>query len=282
MKLSGIRYEPYNDSQYQAVRALIGEDAGAGEVILRVLAEEPALFMTVFIEDRLVALAQVNEPAAQSYLTVFVCPQMRRQGIGTEVVKYGEDKLRAGGTRIVRSSYRADHPSAHAFASRLGYEPYFSSAYMERTGDPYPQEELPVRRYTDDDYIASQSLHAIAFHEMRVRVGRFPESAVARSSEQERSAWEAEAEDRLVCEIGGEIVACSHLSGNVLSSISVRPDMQRRGIGRKLTMYACNEIYRRGHETVSLWCVVGNDARCLYDSLGFQEKYTTAFIRKTL
>lgn len=86
----------------------------------------------------------------------------------------------------------------------------------------------------------------------------------------------------MVCEIGGEIVACSHLSGNVLSSISVRSDMQRRGIGRELTMYACNEIYRRGHAAASLWCVVGNDARRLYDSLGFQEKYTTAFIRKTL
>lgn len=282
MNISGIRYEHFSENEYNAVRELLRSDADAGENILRVLAEEPELFITAFIEDKLVALAQVNEPASQSYLTVFVAPLFRRQGIGSTMLKNAENKLRAGGTQKVRSSFRAYHQSSFAFARKLGYDKYFSSAYMQRTGDPFSLDELPVRLYTDDDYFASQTLYATAFHEMRVRVGCFPDSVIAQPSEKERSAWKEDAENRFVYEINGEIVAFSHLWGNELSSISVRTDFQRLGIGRKFVMYLCNEIYQRGSATVTLWCVVGNDARNLYDSLDFKEEYIMEFIRKTL
>lgn len=282
MNISGIRYGHFSDNEYNAVRELLSNDVDAGENILRVLAEEPELFITAFIGDKLVALAQVNEPASQSYLTVFVDPQLRRQGIGSAMVNYAENELRAGGTQKVRSSFRTDLQSSLAFARKLGYDKYFSSAYMLRTGDPFPLDELPVRLYTDDDYIASQSLYATAFHEMRVRVGCFPDSVIAQPSDEERSVWKEDAENRFVYEINGEIVAYSHLWGNELSSISVRTDFQRLGIGRKFVMYLCNEIYQRGSATVTLWCVVGNDAKNLYDSLDFKEKYSMDFMRKTL
>ncbi|MCQ6563510.1 GNAT family N-acetyltransferase [Paenibacillus mendelii] len=282
MNIAGIRYEHFSEKDDHAARELLSFDFEAGEDILRVLAEEPELFITAFIEDKLVALAQVNEPASQSYLTVFVAPQFRRQGIGSAMVKYAETELRTGGTHKVRSSFRAGHQSSLAFARKLGYDKYFSSALMQRTGDPFPLEELPVRLYTDEDYLASQSLYATAFHEMRFSVGCFPDSVIATPSEKERRAWKEDAEDRFVFEINGEIVAYSHISGHELSSISVRTDFQGLGIGRKFVMYLCNEIYQRGNAKVDLWCVVGNYARNLYDSLGFKEKYIKEFIRKTL
>ncbi|MGZ9585853.1 GNAT family N-acetyltransferase [Paenibacillus marinisediminis] len=282
MNTTGIRYERFSEKDYTAARELLSYDVNAGENILRVLAEEPDLFITAFIEDKLVAIAQVNEPASQSYLTVFIAPQFRRQGIGSAMVKYAEAQLRTGGTQRVRSSFRAGHHSSLAFACKLGYDQYFSSALMQRTDDPFPLEELPVRLYTDEDYLASQLLYATAFHEMRVRVGCFPDSVIAEPSEKERRAWLEDAEDRFVYEINGEIVAYGHLSGNELSSICVRSDFQGHGIGRKFAMYLCNEIYQRGGANVDLWCVVGNYARNLYDSLGFKEKYIMQFMRKTL
>jgi ribosomal protein S18 acetylase RimI-like enzyme len=139
-----------------------------------------------------------------------------------------------------------------------------------------------VRLYSDEDYLTSQSLYAAAFHEMRVRVGCFPDSVIAQPSEKERGAWNEDAGDRFVYEINGEIIAYSHLSGNELCSISVRTDFQGLGIGRKFVMFSCNEIYQRGSEKVDLWCVVGNYARSLYDSLGFKEKYIMELVRKTL
>lgn len=48
----------------------------------------------------------------------------------------------------------------------------------------------------------------------------------------------------------------------------IEEDFQELGIGRKFVMYLCNEIYQRGSASVDLWCVVGNYARNLYDSLG--------------
>lgn len=282
MNISGIRYRHFSANEYNAVRELLNYDVDAGENLLRVLDKEPELFITAFIEDKLVALAQVNEPAVQSYLTVFVDPEFRRKGIGSAMVNYAENKLRAGGTQKVRSSFRGYHQSALPFASKLGYDKYFSSAFMLRTGDPFLMDELPVRLYTDEDYIASQSMYATAFHEMRVRVGCFPDSVIAEPSEKERSAWKEDTENRFVYEVNGEIVAYSHLSGNELSSISVRTDFQRLGIGRKFVMYLCNEIYQRGSTTVTLWCVVGNDAKSLYDSLDFEERYIMEFMQRTL
>ncbi|NOU86180.1 GNAT family N-acetyltransferase [Paenibacillus sp. LMG 31460] len=282
MNIANIRYEQLIEKDYNVAKALLSYDVDVGENILRVLAEEPELFITAVIENKLVALAQVNEPAAQSYLTVFVDPSFRKQGIGSAMVKYAETKLLAGGTQLVRSSFRAGHPSSLTFSRKLGYDKYFSSALMQRTGAPFPLEELPVRQYTNVDYLASQSLYATAFHEMRVRVGCFPDSVIAQPSEKERKAWKKDVEDRFVYEINGEIVAYSHLSGNELSSISVRTDLQGLGIGRKFVMFLCNEIYQRGSANVDLWCVVGNNARNLYDSLGFKEKHIMEFMRKTL
>lgn len=282
MKMANIRYEKFSQKDYPIARELLSYDAEGGEDILRVLIKEPELFMAAFIEDELVALAQVNEPGSQSYLTVFVAPRFRRQGIATAMVRYFETGLLAGGTEKIRSSFRADSPSSFSFARKLGYDPYFSSAFMERTGDSFSLEELPVRQYRDEDYLVSHSLYAKAFHEMRVRVGCFPDSVIAEPSEKERTLWKDDADNHFVYEKNGEVVAYSHISGNVLSSISVRSDLQGLGIGRKFTMYICNEIYQRGSGNVVLWCVVGNYARNLYDSLGFKEKYVTQYLRKTL
>ncbi|MDR6550656.1 GNAT family N-acetyltransferase [Paenibacillus qinlingensis] len=282
MHITDIRFERFTEKDYSVVSELISKDVDAGEDMLRLLSEQPELFITVSLEDKVVAIAQVNEPATQSYVTVFVAPQFRRQGIGSATVKYAETILREGGTQKIRSSYRSGHETSLAFARKLGYDNYFSSTFMQRIGDPFLLDKLPVRPYSDEDYSITQSLYAKAFHEMRVRVGCFPDSVIAEPSEKDRKAWNEDAGDRFVYEINGEIVAYSHLSGHVLSSISVRTDFQGLGIGRRFVMFLCNEIYQRGHEKVDLWCVSGNYARSLYDSLGFKEKYMKEFLQKSV
>lgn len=283
MNISDIRYEPFSEQDYNAAKELLRTDIEIGQDILQILEEYPELFITVLHEDKLVALAQVNEPGPQSYLTVYVAPQFRRQGIGSAVVGHGESILRAGGTQKVRSSFLAGRPSSVAFARKLGYASYFSSAYMQRTGDLFQIEKLPIRMYTDEDYIPSQSMYATAFHEMRVRVGRFPDSVIAEPTENERQAWKENAKDYFVYELNGVIVGFSHIHGNEISSVSIRTDAQGQGIGRNFMKYLCNEIYQRGYETVKLCCVIGNDnARSLYDSLGFREMYIKDMMVKIL
>ncbi|CAK7050279.1 GNAT family N-acetyltransferase [Tissierella sp.] len=80
-----------------------------------------------------------------------------------------------------------------------------------------------------------------------------------------------EAENRYTYFIDGETVGHGWLEGNEIGSISVRIDMQGKGIGRKFAKYLCNELYNRG-----------NKARYLYESLGFEELYVSEFARKYL
>lgn len=282
MNLSDIRYERFSNKDYSTARELLSQDAEAGADLLQVLDEEPETFICAFIKDTLVALAQMEAPTHQSHLQVFVAPRYRRQGIGTAMVQAAETQLQAGGTRAVSTSFRSGAPASPGFARKLGYAPYYSLVYMQRTGGFIAQEEAPVRLYTDEDFLPAHSLYATAFHEMRVRVGCFPDSVVAQPNEGRRNAWKADAEDRFVYEFNGEIAAYSHLHANEISSVSVRSDLQGRGIGREFVMYLCNEIYQRGHSAVVLCCVVGNEARQLYDSLGFQETHITEYMRKTL
>lgn len=282
MNLSDIRYERFSKKDYYTASELLSQDAEAGADLLQVLDEEPETFICAFIDDTLVALAQMEAPTHQSHLNVFVAPRFRRRGIGAAMVLAAETQLQAGGTRAVSTSFRSLVPASPGFARKLGYAPYYSLVYMQRTGGFFSQEEVPVRLYTDEDFLPAHSLYATAFHEMRVRIGRFPDSVVAQPNEGRRNAWKADAEDRFVYEINGEIAAYSHLHGNEISSVSVRSDLQGRGIGRKFVKYLCNEIYQRGHSAVILCCVAGNEARQLYDSLGFQETHIMEYMRKTL
>lgn len=153
---------------------------------------------------------------------------------------------------------------------------------MKHTEGKFEIGQLPVRTYSDEDYLQGHALYAQAFHEMRIKVGDFPESMVEQPSEKNRQGWNADATNRFTWEENGEIVAHGHLEGNEIGSVSVRTDLQGQGIGKNFVMYLCNEIYNRGYKEVVLWCVVGNNARKLYDSLGFRELYVAEFAYKSI
>ncbi|WP_405106262.1 GNAT family N-acetyltransferase [Paenibacillus sp. FSL K6-1217] len=169
MHLSDIRYERFNNRNCSAARELLSQDAEAGADLLRVLDEEPELFISAFVKDTLVALVLMEAHTIQSHLEVFVAPRLRRQGIGTAMAKAAEIHLQAGGTRTVSTSFRSGVPASSAFAGKLGYAPYYSLVYMQRTAGLFPVGETPARPYVDGDFLPAHSLYATAFHEMRVR-----------------------------------------------------------------------------------------------------------------
>lgn len=282
VSIAELSYEQLRESDYAAASDLLHSDYAAGAEMLNSLENSPKDIMAVFLEDKLVALADVGKPEEQSFLSVFVDLKHRRQGIGSTLVNRVEQELGACGTRRIVTCFRSDNEIARTFARKHGYTPYFSSAKMERTGGSFRIEPLPIRLYTDNDYYACQALSAKAFHEMRLRVGSFPDSTIAQPSENGRKSWLENAENTYVYLDNGEIAACGTLFGNEIESVSVRTDYQGRGIGRRLVMFLCNEILMRGHDAVALWCVVGNYARHLYERLGFTETYTAEYPRKIL
>lgn len=277
-----LRCEPLQKGDYASASDLLQCEGTSAVEMLNTLDNSPEDIMAVLLDDRLVALADVGKPGEQSFLSVFVDPQFRRQGIGSALVSRVEHELKVCGTRRVLSCFRPENEIARTFARKRGYTPYFSSAKMERASGPFRFEPLPVRQYTDNDYYACQALSARAFHEMRLRVGCFPDSIIVQPSEIDRKARLEDAENAYVYTDNEEIAACGTLLGNEIVSVSVRTDYQGRGIGKRLVMFLCNEVLIRGYDAVALWCVVGNYARHIYERLGFTEKCIAEYSRKTL
>lgn len=193
-----------------------------------------------------------------------------------------EQQLRDGGAKKIVTSYGSGDALAAAFAARCGFHKQFESDYMVYEGPGFPPEENHVREYRDEDYPAAHRMYAEAFHRMRLETGWFPDSVPEPPSERMRRYWAETAGERLVWEEDGRIAGYAHIDGNELGSISVHPEMQGKGIGRRFVKEVINRILAEC-EMVSLYCVVGNDkARSLYDSLGFLPVYRSDYAVKKL
>lgn len=274
-------YKEINENEYAVVRDMLLKDMKTSENFLWALQNQPETLTVAYMKSEIVAVAIIIPGKKASCLSIFVAPQYRQKGIGQSVVQYGENKLSKEASKIM-TNFHADNEVSKKFARKFGYERNFSSAYMKHTEGKFAIGELPVRLYIDEDYPKSQALYAQAFHEMRIKVGDFPDSIVEQPSERNRQAWNADAANRFTYEENDEIAAHGHLEGNEIGSVSVRTDLQGHGIGKKFIMYLCNEIYNRGYKEVVLWCVIGNNARNLYDSLGFKELYVAEFAYKSI
>ena len=276
-----LLYKEISQNEYNVVREILLEDMETSEEFLWALQNEPETLTAAYIEGKIVAVAVIIPGKKASFLNIFVAPQYRQKGIGQAVLQYGENKLQKEACKIM-TNFHVDNEMSKRFARRFGYERQFSSAYMKHIEGKFAISEFPIRVYRDEDYTQSHALYAQAFHEMRIKVGDFPDSIVEQPSEKNRQAWNEDAVNRFTYEENGEIAGHGHLEGNEIGSISVRTDLQGQGIGKKFVMYLCNEIYNRGYKDVVLWCVVGNNARKLYDSLGFRELYIAEFACKSI
>lgn len=276
-----LLYKEINPNEYDVVREMLLQDMETSEEFLWALQNKPETLIVAYREKEIVATAIIIPGKNTSFLIIFVAPQHRRKGIGQSVIHYVENKLH-NETKKIATNFHADNEASKGFARKFGYEREYSSAYMKHAEGKFPIGELPVRLYVDEDYPQSHALYAQAFHEMRVKVGDFPNSTVEQPNEKNRQWWNADAANRFTYKENDEVVGHGRLEGNEIGSISVRSDLQGYGIGKKFAMYLCNEIYNRGYKEVVLWCVVGNNARKLYDSLGFKEVYVAEFAYKII
>jgi len=143
-------------------------------------------------------------------------------------------------------------------------------------------QSQPVRQYCDKDYDSTHEMYAKAFHQMRVSVGDFPDSIIEQPSENMRKYWEMTAAERLVYIHEGSIVGYAHIHGNQIGSVCVGIQYQGCGIGRNFVKHICNTILGEKNDSITLYCVVGNRARKLYESLGFKELYLVENVVKNI
>ena len=277
-----LHYRKLTMNEHESVKKLISEDQELRDYLLSVLELESEKVTVAYQEEKILGLVQIEPEKNTSFVFVYVPVNYRKRGIGSALLQYGEAYIRDRKTKKIMTTYPVNNENSKRFANKYGYERLFSSAYLKRGEGTFSLEKVPARPYRDEDYDDAFKLSSVAFHEMRVRVGEFPDSKVGEPSEEMRNAWKQDIENRYIYEMDGEIAGYGYLEGNEIESISIRSDLQGKGIGKKFIQYLCNELYNRGNKEIFLWCVVGNKARKLYDYLGFEEVWESEFSVKSL
>lgn len=267
-----------NETDYLEAQNSFDFEGADGDFLLAFERKLSTMF-AIRDDDQLVGIAQLEE-GKRAYLYVFINPIYRSKGIGSKAIVLCENRLLGTGTEEVMSTYNCVDVMAKTFANKKGFERKFSSTFMRYIGKSFDLPEISVRKYCDEDYEAAHELYAIAFHEMRMRVGDFPDSVVQQPSEEMRELWAKSANERLVYTIDGEIVGYAHFEGNEIGSIAIKSGYQGQGLGQNFVKYICNAILSDSYSSVDLYCVVGNKARLLYDLLGFQAIYTAEYAIK--
>lgn len=272
-----LEYRKLRRGDHDSLKKMISKDRDLEEYLLSILELESDKVTAAYYQKEILGVVQIEPEPKTSFLFVYVGVNHRNRGIGKALLEYGEACLKKEKTEKIMTTYPLGQENSKGFAKGYGYQRLFSSAYLKHDKGVFPMEPVPVRPYRDEDYDEAFKLSSEAFHQMRVSVGDFPDSTVGEPSEKMRRAWKQDAENRYIYEINGTIAGYGCLEGNEIESVSVRLDLQGKGIGKGFTKYLCNELYHRGNKEIFLWCVVGNKARNLYQQLGFDELWESAF-----
>lgn len=253
-----------------------------GEDTFEWLKENGEEIHAIRANDMVVGLAIIVDDV-EGFLYVYIFPAQRNKGYGKLAVDAAEQRMIGASAKSVHTAWLNGDEKALRFAERNGYKRTHASAFMAYHGKAFPEEDLPIRHYRDEDYPEAFRMYAEAFHVMRLSTGWFPDSAVRQPSEEERRYWAEHADDGYVYLSGSEIVGHARIEGPELDVVSIKIPHQGKGLGRKFVKYLTNRILEKGEGEPVLWCVVGNDkARALYDSLGYEEVCRNDFAVKKL
>lgn len=274
-----LQYKKITVDKYDIVKKMLLGDKEYREDLWWAVYLHPDTITIACLGEEIVGLVQIEPGKNTSSLVVFVSPKYRCGGIGQAILNYGESILSKIQPKEIITNYISNNKDSIRFARKHGYEKYFTSTFMKYNAGKFDIDKFPIRQYCDEDYPQAHKLYAEAFHEMRVSVGDFPDSTVQPPSEINRNFWNQDSLNRYTYIYDNEIAGHGHIVENEIGSLSIRTDLQGKGIGRKFIKFLCNEIYNKGYNEVILWCVVGNKARYLYDSVGFKELYTSEFAR---
>jgi ubiquinone/menaquinone biosynthesis C-methylase UbiE/ribosomal protein S18 acetylase RimI-like enzyme len=146
---------------------------------------------------------------------------------------------------------------------------------FEYTGPRLPDPDITPCRYHPGHFKEQIDLESDAFCEIRKASGIKPHRLSDSSSEQLQGIAEYFADNAVGFYqlFHGETLIGSILSlGSYIKCLAVASDWQRKGYGKRLTVFAVNKILDSGHSSVVLHTLPGNDrAEALFAGLGFRE-----------
>lgn len=296
------RAAPADPITYERFRDLVLLDANLDPAGLRVAVEGGDVVGAAYAVRRRVAMVGADlEPHTGWIPFFFVAPAVRRRGIGERLLREACDWLRDGGaTEVLFAPYTpnyivpgldaAAYPDAERLLRRLGFEPRYDAAAMDRSlvGYVVPDEvrtrveELTAVGYrfgtpTGDELV---DLVRVAGTEFNPDWARAIREAVTRGLPTDRivAAWEP----------GGTLVGWAMHAAyeNVLERFGpfgVLPDRRGTGLGKVLLHLTLERMRALGaHGAWFLWTGEDTPAGHLYRAAGFTVTRTFTISRATL
>ncbi|MBP1042850.1 GNAT family N-acetyltransferase [Vagococcus sp. BWB3-3] len=205
-------------------------------------------------------------------LTIFVDPAYRNRGIGTYLLSLADQMFRENeSVERAKCAYLDQDNTSRSFLLAANYQRDYAMFLMERDTQLLPIKEslAEIRPYHDNDYLIFQSLLESVFYKLRQRLG-YP-LWYREASERDRRRFLADKGNRYVMLVKGEIIAVGVLFDNILEAIAVKPAFQNQGFGSIFISFLVNKLIARGAEKVQLWVDDGNEAKQLYELLGFNQ-----------
>ena len=257
----------------------------SGNELIEEIEENSKEMYALSLDDKIIGLAYIDdvEDDEEPYFSIYIFKEYRNKGYASSVLKQIEHKYEGSKAKSITAIYGYHNVVAKNFLLKHGYTLTWASTNMQYSGDRFEEVDLPIRQYQDEDFDQAFKLSAEAFHRMRVGTGCFPNSVVSTPHEKSKEHWLKEAENEFVIDQNGEIVGYSHLEEKEIASISIKISEQGKGLGKKFVKSITNTLIDRGVKEPLLWCVVGNNnARHIYDSLGYKEIYCEGFAEKKI
>ena len=202
---------------------------------------------------------------------IYVSPEYRQRGIGTELCKEAERLCRDKGEKEIWGYYYDIETTK--FADKLGSYFTTSSVDMEYTGDIIPEQKRDMihncKECTKEDYFRWQYIWNKGMHEMRLRAG-YPDSKMPEISEEGFEDF-IESDSNFILKDGGKIVGHGVISDNEIGALAVDTELHNKGYGTALLLFMTNEILRRGHKTAYSRAESKNfNSRRVHEKIGYK------------
>lgn len=220
-----------------------------------------------------------NKETKKYNIKVYVEPQWRRKGIGTEIYKEISKYLEKVKANSLVTEFRVDEDDPTSFYKKLGYKKWFGCHEMHYKGTVQPEVDIEFVPYEDKFYEENAKLGQECFYELRKENDIQP--YLCPINDQDREYTLKFKDNIYIAFHNEEIIACIVVNNGYLDGITVKPSYQGKGYGKKVTQFGINKALSQDAKLISLSVVEWNKkAENLYKSLGFEIVQTVHFYRQ--
>jgi len=241
-------------------------------------------------DDSVAAYGVVIPHGATAETDAFVHPAKTGLGLGSWLLRRGEERVRELGFATVLTWCLAPDAGARALFERSGYREVrrFYRMLVEHEGEPPPPDWPEGFRVSTFELGDAKGFHA-ALDEAFAEEWNFASEPFDSWAERRINVPEFDPTLWFIVREGNEIAGV--LRGDPerggtgwVGALGVRPRWRKRGLGLALLRHAFGEYYRRGHSRVGLGVDARNPtgATRLYERAGMHATYEAIAFKKEL